>query len=227
MKSLRWVQLFLEFIMSLVRLSKRLRIRKEKRMKKQKENPEQQAGPIPSQAPKLVLKKTGPILSQARPPFPPQKKKSPEKESSLTGGPSSAEAGAVVVEDGIPTPLDIEAAGAIPDLIFRGVHLAYKDIPALSEEEIKWLAEPLAKIFIDLDWMDKIRSKGPYVEFGVAASIIVISRVRAHEKVKAERKKAAEKEKPAAPAKPPVVYDRVVAPWPPAGVAEEERPEDE
>lgn len=161
-------------------------------IKKRKEKLEQPASPSPSQAPTLKIK-VNPEARAGRPvpPFPPQKKMSlKEKGSSLDGSSLTEEPAAELVE-GIPGPLDIDAAGAIPDLISRGVHLAYKDIAPLSEEEIRWLAEPLAKVFISLNWMDKIRLGGPYVELGVKVSIIVISRARTLEKIKAERKKAA------------------------------------
>jgi hypothetical protein len=193
MKLLRWLHLFLKFIASWITLSNRLKKRKEERMtKKQKEKLEQPASPSPSQAPVLTLKTRKQFLKgRPTPPFPPQKKMSQKNGSSSPGGSSLNEEPAAELVEGIPTALDIQAAGAIPDLISRGVHLANKDIAPLTEEEIGWLAEPLAKVFINLDWMEKIRLGGPYVELGVKISIIVISRARVLEKLKAERKKEA------------------------------------
>lgn len=183
----RALWLLLESIVVLLSLSVQSKIRKVKTMlKKQKAETEKFQKPSPSSAPVLSIKKT--TTTKAKPPFPVQKgipkSQSPEKEKgSLKIGLSSVDA-----ELGEISQRDIRTAGAALDLPFRAVNLIWKDVPALTKEELEYLSEPLAEILIELDWMDKL--KGPYLKLGWGLSVAIVSRARAHELVKAERKKA-------------------------------------
>ena len=155
-------------------------------LKKQKEVRGQASSPSLSQAPTLSPKKS--LKQKSTPPFPAQKKgsskpgQSPDESGFLKIGLSSVDDETRLID-----PRDVKTAGAALDIPFRAVNLIWKDVPALTKEEIEYMAEPLAEILIELDWMDKL--KGPYLKLGWGLSIAVVSRVRAHELVKAERKK--------------------------------------
>jgi len=196
MKMLRALGLLLESVASLLTLSIQSKIRKVKKMiKKQKKSPEQPASPSPSQAPTLKIK----LGSEARagrpiPSFPIQKKTSPREIQSLDGkGASIGTISSIEGEGQAATPSEIKTCSALLDIPFRAVHLAYKDVPPLSLEELEYMAEPLADIFIDLDWMKWVKLKGAYVKLGWGLSIAVVSRVRGHELVKRAAKKESEK----------------------------------
>jgi len=205
MKALRALGLLLESVACFLTLSIQSKIRKVRLlMQKQKKgfrwrldkpmvtSGQSGASPIPSQAPTLKLKSSR--QSRPSPPFPPQKKSSPKEirslgeKGSLIGTTSSIEA-----EGQAATPSEIKTCSALLDIPFRAVHLAWEDIPPLSPEELEYMAEPLADIFIDLDWMKWIKLKGAYIKLGWGLSIAVVSRVRGHELVKRTAKKESEK----------------------------------
>jgi len=193
MKGLRALGLLLESVVSLLTLSIQSKIRKVKKMiKKQKKSPEQPASPSPSQAPTLKLKPNR--QSRSSPPFPIQKKTSPREIQSPDGkGSSIGTISSIEGEGQAATPSEIKTCSALLDIPFRAVHLAWKDVPSLSLEELEYMAEPLADIFIDLDWMKWVKLKGAYIKLGWGLSIAVVSRVRGHELVKRAAKKESEK----------------------------------
>lgn len=199
MKALRALGLLLESVMSLLALSIQSKIRKVRSsMQKQKKSPSlgrpQPGSPSPSQAPKLILKKAIPGQARPLPPFPAQKKSSPKETLSPDAkGSSIGTISSIEGEAQGATPSEIKTCSALLDIPFRAAHLAYKDIPPLSPEELEYMAEPLADIFIDLDWMKWVKLKGAYVKLGWGLSIAVVSRVRSHELVKRAAKKESEK----------------------------------
>lgn len=187
MKLLRALWLLLESIMCLTALSVQEKIRKVKaRMKKQKNNLSQPPSPSPSQAPSLTLRPTP--KGWTSPPFPDQKTKS-LKVQGAKGLPTTISDSGLGDELEVVSERDKRTCAAVLDIPFRGAHLIWSDVQPLTKEELEYLAEPLAEILIELDWMDKI--KGPYIKLGYGISVAVVTRVRAHEKIKAEKKKAA------------------------------------
>lgn len=188
MKGLRALWLLLESLVLLLSLELQSKIRKVRlRMKKQKEISSPSPSLTPSQAPVLSLKLSS--KGKSKPPFPAQKKSSPESQILSADGSSIGTTSTTAGELLSATPSEIKTCSALLDLPFRAIHLAYKDIPALTAEELEYMAEPLADIFIDLDWMKWVKLKGAYIKLGWGLSIAVVSRVRAFELVKAERKK--------------------------------------
>lgn len=197
MKGLQALWLLLESFTLLLSLGLQSKIRKVRlRMKKQKESLTQPVRPKTSQAssqdPPLSLS-----LKQSQkklPPFPNQKKTKPGKDQLPSVDGSSIGTGSSIGDEApLATPSEIKTCSALLDLPFRAIHLAYKDVPPLTPEELEYMAEPLADIFIDLDWMKWVKLKGAYVKLGWGVSIAVISRVRGHELVKAAAKKEAAK----------------------------------
>jgi hypothetical protein len=164
-------------------------------MQKQKKSLVEPSSPRPSQAPTLKIK----VYPEARagrltPPFPTQKKSSPKEIRSLDEkGSSIGIISSIEGEVQGPTPSEIKTCSALLDIPFRAVHLAYKDVPPLTPEELEYMAEPLADIFIDLDWMKWVKLKGAYIKLGWGLSIAVVARVRGHELVKRAAKKESEK----------------------------------
>jgi hypothetical protein len=201
MKLLRALLLLLESSFVMLSLTLQQRIREVKRkMKKQKEAPAQPSSPSPDQAPSLKLKTRHQFLKdRPGPPFPPQSKKMKKGEAPSPGGSSTTTLNSGPSELDVIPARDIRTCAAVLDLPFRGAHLIWKDIEPLTKEELEYMAEPLAEILIDLDWMDKI--KGPYIKLGYGISVAVVTRLRAHEKLKAAKKKEAEKVVPVEPKK--------------------------
>ena len=193
MSLFRAAVLLLKSLLLLMALSVQSKIRKVKKMiKKQKQSPAQPPSPSPSQAPTLKLKSSR--QSRPSPPFPIQKKSSPKEILSPDGKGSSIGTISTIEGEGqAATPSEIKTCSALLDIPFRAVHLAWKDVPPLSLEELEYMAEPLADIFIDLDWMKWVKLKGAYIKLGWGLSIAVVSRVRGHELVKRAAKKESEK----------------------------------
>lgn len=190
MKLLRALLLLLESIMCLTALSVQEKIRKVKsRMKKQKDLSSQPPSPSPSQAPSLKLRPSS--KGRPCPPFPDQKTKSPKDQDAKDSRTTISSSG-LGGELEVVSERDKRTCAAVLDIPFRGAHLIWADVQPLTKEELEYLAEPLAEILIELDWMEKI--KGPYIKLGYGLSVAIVTRVRAHEKVKAEKKKAAEVE---------------------------------
>jgi len=207
MKALRAILLLLESLALLLTLSVQSKIKKAAFrimsttrkvrfiMEKLKKKPAQPPSPSPSQAPTLKIK----VKSESRagrpiPSFPMQKKSSPKEILSPDGKGSSIGTISTIEGEGqAATPSEIKTCSALLDIPFRAVHLAWKDVPPLSLEELEYMAEPLADIFIDLDWMKWVKLKGAYIKLGWGLSIAVVSRVRGHELVKRAAKKESEK----------------------------------
>ena len=161
-------------------------------MEKLKKKPAQPSTPSLSQAPTLKLRPNR--QNRPSPPFPIQKKSSPKEILSPDGKGSSIGTISTIEGEGQgATPSEIKTCSALLDIPFRAVHLAWKDVPPLSLEELEYMAEPLADIFIDLDWMKWVKLKGAYIKLGWGLSIAVVSRVRGHELVKRAAKKESEK----------------------------------
>lgn len=201
MRMLRALSLLVESVFALLSLTVQQKIRKvKKNMKKQKE--EQKSKPLsPEQAPALKIK-----ISKAQkisPPFPDQKPAADPEAKKIDAEGSLAGSRISLIDEPVgPDPREVATAGAILDIPFRGAHLVWKDVEPLSKDEIAYMAEPLAEVFADLGWSEKLKVTGPYVKLGWGLTLAVVSRMRAHEAIRAAQKKAAEKEASKAAAAP-------------------------